>query len=62
MDFLIADNHVPDDIYERVVAHFTKEELANLTLAVVTINAWNRFAISFRSEPGIYQSQQTITH
>ncbi|HEY5004072.1 MAG TPA: carboxymuconolactone decarboxylase family protein, partial [Ktedonobacteraceae bacterium] len=49
---LIADNHVPDDIYEQVAAHFTEEELANLTLAVVTINAWNRFAISFRSEPG----------
>jgi AhpD family alkylhydroperoxidase len=59
---LIADNHVPDDIYEQVAAHFTEEELANLTLAVVTINAWNRFAISFRSEPGTYQPQQTITH
>ncbi|MBA2391709.1 MAG: carboxymuconolactone decarboxylase family protein [Ktedonobacteraceae bacterium] len=59
---LIADNHVPDDIYERVAAHFAEEELANLTLAVVTINAWNRFAISFRSEPGTYQPQQTITH
>jgi AhpD family alkylhydroperoxidase len=59
---LIADNHVPDDIYERVATHFTEEELANLTLAVVTINGWNRFAISFRSEPGIYQPQQTLTH
>ena len=59
---LIADNHVPDAIYERVAAHFTEEELANLTLAVVTINAWNRFAISFRSEPGTYQPQHTITH
>jgi AhpD family alkylhydroperoxidase len=58
----IADNHVPNDIYERVAAHFTEEELANLTLAVVTINAWNRFAISFRSEPGTYQPQQTIAH
>ncbi len=59
---LIADNHVPDDIYERVAAHFTEEELANLTLAVVTINGWNRFAISFRSEPGTYQPKQTIAH
>ena len=59
---LIADNHVPDDIYKRVATHFTEEELANLTLAVVTINAWNRFAISFRSEPGTYQPQQNTTH
>jgi len=59
---LIANNHVPDDIYERVAVHFTEEELANLTLAVVTINGWNRFAISFRSEPGSYQPQYTRTH
>ncbi len=59
---LIADNHVPDDIYQRVASHFTEEELANLTLAVVTINAWNRFAISFRSEPGTYQPQQAAAH
>lgn len=52
---LIADNHVPDDIYERVKLHFTDAELVNLTLAVTTINAWNRLAISFRSEPGHYQ-------
>ncbi len=59
---LIADNHVPDDIYEYVRPHFTDEELVNLTLAVSTINAWNRFAISFRSEPGTYQPKQTVAH
>jgi alkylhydroperoxidase family enzyme len=26
-----------------------------LTFAIVTINAWNRLAISFRSVPGTYQ-------
>ncbi len=59
---LIAANHVPDDIYERVAAHFTEEELVNLTLAVVTINGWNRIAISFRSEPGTYQPKQAVNH
>ncbi len=59
---LIADNHVPDDVYERVRAHFTDEELVNLTLAVATINSWNRLAISFRSEPGIYQPAQIAAH
>jgi len=59
---LIADNHVPDDIYERVAPHFTDEELVNLTLAVNTINAWNRFAISFRTEVGTYQPKQAVTH
>lgn len=36
------------------------KELVNLTLAVATINAWNRFVISFRSEVGSYQPEQTI--
>jgi alkylhydroperoxidase family enzyme len=52
---LIADNHVPDKLYEQTRRQFSEQELADLTLAVVTINAWNRIAISFRAEPGRYQ-------
>lgn len=52
---LIADNHVPDAIFEAVRPHFTEKELADLTLAIVLINGWNRFAIAFRDEPGTYQ-------
>ena len=44
--------HVPDDIYELAKQSFSDEELVNLTLAVVTINGWNRLAISFQSVPG----------
>jgi AhpD family alkylhydroperoxidase len=51
---LIARDQVPDEIYEQVRPHFTDAELANLTLVIATINAWNRLAISFRSEPGHY--------
>lgn len=51
---LISLDHVPDDVYEQVRPHFTDAELTNLTLAIATINAWNRFAITFRSEPGHY--------
>ncbi len=51
---LISHDHVPDAVYEQVRPHFTDEELVNLTLVIVTINAWNRFAISFRSQPGEY--------
>jgi len=56
---LIADTHVPDEVYERVRPHFTEEELVNLTLAVTTINAWNRLVISFRTVPGTYQPART---
>jgi len=52
----ITDGHVPDAIYEAVQAHFTKKELADLTLAVVAINGWNRLSIATRTEPGMYQS------
>jgi AhpD family alkylhydroperoxidase len=47
----IADTHVPDDVYEEAKAQFSDAELVNLTLAVVTINGWNRFAVSFRAVP-----------
>ena len=51
---LISLDHVPDEVYEQVRPHFTDAELANLTLVIATINAWNRFGISFRDVPGNY--------
>src|SRR5882724_5751792 len=42
---LIAQDHVPDAVYEEAREQFSDEELANLTLAVVTINGWNRLSI-----------------
>jgi AhpD family alkylhydroperoxidase len=53
---LIAGKDVPDDQYERVAKQFTSEELANLTLAIATINSWNRLSIPFRIVPGSYKS------
>ncbi len=52
---LIADGHVPDEVYEQAREQFTEQELVNLTLALVAINGWNRFTISFRTVPGTYQ-------
>src|SRR5262245_14612385 len=46
---------VPDDLYERARAQFEEKELVDLTLAVVAINGWNRFAIPFKAEAGSYQ-------
>jgi AhpD family alkylhydroperoxidase len=57
---LIADGHAPDDIYELAKQSFSDEELVNLTLAVITINGWNRLAISFRSLPGIYHRERIM--
>lgn len=55
----ISKGHVPDAVYERVRPHFTEKELADLTVAVATINAWNRLAISGRAVPGTYQVSAT---
>ena len=52
---LVSETHVPDEVYEGVRKHFTQDELVNLTLAVATINVWNRLSIAFRTVPGAYQ-------
>ena len=52
---LVTEGHVPDEVYEQARAQFSEDELANLTLAVVTINGWNRLNIAFRTTPGSYQ-------
>src|SRR5262245_8522504 len=52
---LVTVGHVDDEVYDGVQAHFTKAELANLTMAVTTINAWNRLCIAGRLAPGTYQ-------
>lgn len=55
---LVADNHIPDEVYERVRPHFSDEELVNLTLAVTVINSWNRLNVAFRTPAGIYRRKQ----
>jgi len=52
---LVAQTHVPDDVYEAARKEFTENELVDLTYAVATINAWNRLAISMRAVPGQYR-------
>jgi AhpD family alkylhydroperoxidase len=52
---VLTDGHVPDDVHDAVRPFFTTKELADLSLAVATINSWNRLLISARTEPGIYQ-------
>jgi AhpD family alkylhydroperoxidase len=51
---LLTDTDASDAIYEEVAASFSDEELVALTLAVVAINGWNRFAVGFRAPVGDY--------
>jgi len=52
---LVADGHVPDAVFDEARAHFGEKELADLTLAVAAINAWNRLSIAARLKPGTYE-------
>jgi AhpD family alkylhydroperoxidase len=52
---LVAVDHVPDEVYERVKPHFNEKELANLALAIAQINVWNRLNVAFRHIAGDYQ-------
>jgi alkylhydroperoxidase family enzyme len=58
----IREGHAPDEAYEPARKQFTEKELADLTLAIATINSWNRLAIAARSVPGTYQPAKTHEH
>jgi len=62
---LVSQTHVPDEDFAAARAVFGEEELVKLTMAIITINGWNRIAIAFREIPGAYQSHlqsQTAEH
>ena len=52
---LVAQARPPDELYTEVWQEFGEEGLVNLSLAIVSINGWNRLAIVFRKIPGEYQ-------
>jgi AhpD family alkylhydroperoxidase len=45
---------VADEIYERVRSQLTEQELVDLTYEIMTINAWNRINVAFKTVPGSY--------
>ena len=57
---LINETHAPDDVYEEVRRHFSEVEIVNLTMAIVTINGWNRLALGFRMVPGTYEPKASL--
>ena len=58
---LLGEGHVPDEVFDKVKKEFSDKELIDLTLAVATINAWNRINVAFRTTPGGYQPGQWNT-
>jgi len=54
----ITDGHVPDETYEEVRKQFSEQEVIDLTMAVITINCYNRINIAFRTTAGTYEPGQ----
>lgn len=59
---VLKDREVTDEVFDAVNAQFTDEEIIDLTLAITTINSYNRFNIAFRTEAGDYQPGQFAAH
>ncbi|MDK1384266.1 carboxymuconolactone decarboxylase family protein [Sinorhizobium sp. 8-89] len=49
----VAATRAPDDAYEALKAHFTEEEMTKITVAIGTINVWNRLCVGFRALPPV---------
>lgn len=45
---LLPNGEVPNHVYQDANSHLTQKELAAVIMAVVTINGWNRIAITSR--------------
>lgn len=45
---VLTDGFVPDAVYRRAAAVFEEAELAQLISVIITINAWNRIAVTTR--------------
>jgi AhpD family alkylhydroperoxidase len=49
----IAPTGVSDDLYAKMREHFSEKELSTLVFRVMSINAWNRANVAFRTMPGV---------
>lgn len=48
---LLSQTHAPENIYQEVRQYFDEKSTVDLTMAIITINSWNRLAVSFRKLP-----------
>ena len=46
----LSINGAPDEVYSKVAAQFSEQELSELTFVIGAINAWNRFGVGFAME------------
>jgi AhpD family alkylhydroperoxidase len=61
LTLVAAARGVPDEVYERVREQFSEDELVHLSLAIVSINGWNRLNVAARTVPGDYVAGSLAT-
>ena len=49
----IAPTGVCDELYDEMRAQFDESQLSTLVFRIMTINAWNRANVAFRTTPGV---------
>lgn len=49
----LAETNAPDEDYAPLSEHFSDQEIVDLTVAIISINGWNRLGVGFRKSPGI---------
>jgi AhpD family alkylhydroperoxidase len=54
----VTKTPVSDEVYATAAAEFSKQEMIDLTMAIVTINSYNRINITFQTPAGNYQPGQ----
>jgi AhpD family alkylhydroperoxidase len=57
----VANQGVDDDLFAEARAAFSERELVDLTMAIITINGWNRLAIAFQPEVGKHTPPSAAT-
>ncbi|WP_282137296.1 carboxymuconolactone decarboxylase family protein [Rossellomorea aquimaris] len=48
----MPEQGVSDEIYDRVSEQLSEKEISDLTFSIMTINAWNRINVAFKTVPG----------
>ncbi|WP_328426851.1 carboxymuconolactone decarboxylase family protein [Micromonospora sp. NBC_00389] len=47
----LGEHGVPDEVWDTAAKVWTEKELADLVIAIATINVWNRIAVTMQLEP-----------
>ena len=50
---VLTDGYVPDEVYDHAAKHFDERELARVLAMIVTINGFNRLAVTTRKVPDL---------